>query len=196
MDCKNIKITCGALITASVILLLFDNLSLMAALFAVTFHELGHILALRVMSIPIKGAEVSSFGLNITYDGKYVPYIKDIIAAAAGPAFNFAAVFITAIANKSSDSDISSVIIAFNAALCMFNLLPISILDGGKILYCAAAVLFGPTAAEFAAAFADRAFTCVIFALGVMMFVKTGYNFTLLLSSFWLFYVVNKKQIL
>ena len=196
MDCKNIKVTCGALITMSVILLLFDNLSLTAALFAVAVHELGHILALRIMKIPIKGAEVSSFGLNITYDGKYVPYIKDIIAAAAGPAFNFAAVFITAAANKGYDSDTASVIIAFNAALCMFNMLPISILDGGKILYCITAVLFGPTAAEFTAAFADRAFACVIFALGAMMFVKTGYNFTLLLSSFWLFYVVNKKQIL
>jgi len=195
MSFKRINITCGAFLCASVILLFFDNFAVLALISAVLIHEAGHLIAMKSLQIKLSNAEICSFGLNIAYDGRYVPYINEIIAAISGPMFNFFAVGMLTVFSLESENEFVLVLTAFNCALCIFNLLPLSILDGGKILYCVISSLFGPFVSEYIRKYMDIFGTFIIFSAGICLFVKTGYNFTLLLASFWLFYVVNTKKL-
>ena len=86
-------------------------------------------------------------------------------------------------------------LILFNAALCIYNLLPIKYFDGGKILYSILSVIIGPFAAERFVEIVSRLLTLFILFAGIFLFYESRYNFTMLIAAMWLLYVVNGEKL-
>ena len=115
-------------------LLAFDqSLLLSATLLAALFHECGHLVAARLLDIPIRLMEIDLFGAKI-YPARFIPsYRQELLLAAAGPLFSLLlGVFLlphsTAFSVAMRDATFS---------FDLFNLLPISDFDGGRILLLA-----------------------------------------------------------
>ncbi len=103
-------------------------------LLAVLIHEGGHLFAIALMDVPLKSFSLSPLGAEITMADPYLSYRKEILIALAGPG---AGLFCTAGLVSLIRQSFAPLPIYFffcNLFLALFNLLPISGLDGGKIL--------------------------------------------------------------
>ncbi len=136
---KKIKISPFSIIWLGA-LIYFKTPNLIPLSAAVAVHELGHIVASRALGIRLKSAELSMLGarLETACDPSYS---DELILALGGPLFGFlgaAAVAFPAIKHASAPFCANFLLPFFVISLCLniFNLIPISIFDGGRILKC------------------------------------------------------------
>ena len=136
-------------------------------LLAVLVHELCHFAAIRLTGGGVRKLELRLNGFVIVTDG-LMSYRRELICAAAGPIGSAALAFIAARLGQYALSGISGALLAFNA-------LPILPLDGGRMVYCAVAGLWGVSAAEktmFLCALTVAAVSVIIWAVtGIWIFV-------------------------
>ena len=97
---------------------------------AAAVHEMGHWAVLKCMGAPITGLRLNVFGAVMETDRTSLSYGGELAAVLAGPAANLLCAVLLSLADKEA-----SVLIGANLILCMFNLLPVRPLDGGRALY-------------------------------------------------------------
>ena len=112
---------------------------------AAAIHELGHYLVLRSLGAGIKGLRLSVFGAVLETDSTRMSYLGELAAVLAGPAANLLCVLLLAPMGGRW-----TVFLGANLVLCMFNLLPVRPLDGGKALGLLVSWAAGPAAGEWA----------------------------------------------
>lgn len=106
-------------------------------------HELGHLIAGICMGLIPEKIEIMPFGLSISFKLKLKDYnkkikngclieLKKIFIAIAGPLTNIILAFVFLYYNISFIN--KSIAIYSNILICIFNLIPIYPLDGGRIL--------------------------------------------------------------
>lgn len=125
---------CPGFLTAVFLPFCVGGLSLaLPFLLAAAVHEAGHLLALRLLRIPVKQIELRASGAVIRSELCGAP--REAWAAAAGPAANLllAGLFYR----------LWPMLSFCGAMLCCYNLLPVSSLDGGLICRLLLPVLFG-----------------------------------------------------
>ena len=157
------------------LLLLQSAFSETAALAAVccALHELGHIVAMKAFKIRIRGLTFYSGGIKLRSDSLALrSTLSEITVLAAGPLVNL-------ILGAAGCLFGSRIFTGINISLLLFNLLPISSLDGGRIL-TAAAERFCPLK-DVSAAFRTAD---IIFAIAaaVFFFMSGSVSFTLPLT--------------
>lgn len=138
------------------------------AALAAALHEAGHIAAIYALGGRVEHFSADAGGLNIRYCGIFSTS-HDTIIALAGPAMNFLCAMICAIFGF-----FNGYFIGINLVFCIFNLLPISILDGGRILshYTGRATLY-----------LDLALITCIFIAGLFAW-RIASNPTLIICAF------------
>ena len=77
-------------------------------------------------------------------------------------------------------------VVAINAALALFNLLPVSGLDGGRILECVLLKRFSVEKSEIILCVTSLVVLIPLTVAGFLTLVKSRYNFSLLLLSVYL----------
>ena len=95
-------------------------------------HESGHIAAMRLCGIPFRGIHTRAGGAVLRWESVSVPYGKELVCAAAGPAVNV----LLALVLYRADT----VGFAVNVLLAVYNLLPLHGNDGAVMLASACAV--------------------------------------------------------
>jgi len=93
-------------------------------------HECGHVIAMRMLGIPIRGFHVLGGGAVLRCDMQGVSYTRELLTAAAGPAVNLllALVFSCVPDGMAGDG------VLLNLMLAGYNLLPLSGNDGAVML--------------------------------------------------------------
>ena len=122
----------AAVVTA---MLAFDRTGLIIpALFAIVVHELGHLFAMWVLDCQPKRIRLVPAAVEIT-NKMSTKHRNDIIIAVCGPAVNLV-IFFTLYFNYLAFGQESSLYYALiNLLIGAFNLLPVTGLDGGNILF-------------------------------------------------------------
>ena len=162
------------------------GISLIAAA-AALIHETGHILAARLFGVPSAGGKNIFFGLSLKYDFSSVSFFKEAAVSFAGPLFNVASFVITFLVSKSPGT--YAVFFMFsNLSLALFNLLPVSPLDGSEILKALLMNVAPPNTAERIAAWTSAVFSLAFFAFCAYVQLKIGANLSLLFISVYLLY--------
>lgn len=104
-----------------------DILILYSLLFCL-LHELAHLFVMRKLKIKVSSIHFYGAGIKISSDGvDLMPKSKQILIYSAGCALNFAFALVYLLIG-------SEELFAINISLAAINILPISYLDGGKIL--------------------------------------------------------------
>ena len=105
------------------LLLFLDPRATAAILTAAALHELGHLLALRLLGIPVFGLRLSGVGASLCADLR--GDLREAWAILAGPGVNL----LLALCLRSRLPGFA----LCNLALAAYNLLPVQPLDGGRL---------------------------------------------------------------
>ena len=117
------------------LMLAFDKTGLaLPTLIAVACHELGHLCVMWMLESTPKSIRLIPASVQITRSFSYC-YNNDILIALSGPAVNlllFFVFYINYLTFKNSGVFCYAMI---NLIVCLFNLLPVTGLDGGTVLF-------------------------------------------------------------
>ena len=148
-------------------------------LLACVLHELGHVAAATVMGGRVEALSLTVVGAELRIDYRApLTYLQDSLVALAGPATNL----LWGAAALALHLELAAML---TLAIGAFNLLPISPLDGGRVVH-------GLLANRLDPGWADRVMTvmsgCLVGILvGVGAVAAIHYaNITLLLTALWL----------
>lgn len=157
-------------------------------------HELGHILLLKYYGCKVKSIKLSLFDINIKKSDCALSLSQEIAVALSGPAANiicFSLFYFIYIF-----SEIKLFLTLSVSALCLacFNLLPVESLDGG----CALLLLMLKKFDHKTASMILTVISCIILLpmtiLGIILLLKSKYNFTLLFTSCYLIGIILLRQ--
>ena len=148
--------------------------ALAAVMLASAVHELGHFLVLRAFGARIRGFRVEMLGMVMETDMSRLSYPQELAATLAGPAANL--LFAVLLGKYGG----SFVLAGANLALCLFNLLPLPPLDGGRTVELCLVWLCGIDRGEVLAGRLGRC-CALILGVGLLFFVgAAGGNLWLL----------------
>lgn len=182
--CK-IRVSGGFVLLAAWFALVNGWEPLVTVLGAAAVHELGHWLLLRLLGAEVRSFRLGVLGAAMETDSGRLSYGGELAAVLAGPAANLlAALALTALGGSRWPAAVGASLV-----LCVFNLLPIRPLDGGRALYLLASWTGGPEAGEAAVRWAGGAAAAALAAaLGYVMW-RTGGSLwllpALLASAYW-----------
>ena len=136
---KKIKISPLCLIWF-VFLVQYQGEFFLPLLCAIFLHEMGHILVARVLKIKIKCFRFSMLGARIETEQE-PSYLNEFLLAAGGPFLGFLgfALAYTFSQQYASVPFVARFLLPFaviSLSLTIFNLIPLSTLDGGRMLFC------------------------------------------------------------
>ncbi|MGN1102548.1 MAG: site-2 protease family protein [Huintestinicola sp.] len=150
----------------------FSETAAMAAV-CIALHELGHIGAMKTLGIKVQGITFYSGGIKLKSDPLSLRNtLSEISVLAAGPLVNL-------LLGAAGCLLGNRIFTGINISLMLFNLLPLSALDGGRIMQAAAESLFPLKDASSAFRTAD---ILLGISAAVYFFMSGSVNFTLPLT--------------
>ena len=117
-----LDITAGAYLSAAIGVLLLPLKWLLCAFLAASFHELGHLIALRICNVPIHSVRIGMFGAEISTGP--LTEAQELICAIAGPVFSLSLL---------AFAGYLPVLSLLGLIQGLFNLIPILPMDGGRV---------------------------------------------------------------
>lgn len=166
----------------------------MAVLFSL-LHECGHLFFLLVFDAKPQKILFGLCGMTIVgRDELTLNYKQECLAAFAGPFVNLCCFFIFYLLYERNKEMFFFQSASINLFIFLFNSLPIFSLDGGRILH---AVCMEYLSEELTLNIEKVcSFFCilVVMTLGFYILLKSRYNFSLLLLSFYLIASLYKKS--
>lgn len=165
------------------LLLVYDSGSSLPVLLGLAglCHELGHLLAARLLGLEVRQLRLGFFGAELDLPGlTSCPWWGEALLLAAGPGVNLAlAALCCALSGEAAH-----LFGAVNLLLACFNLVPIPPLDGGRLMAVLSARLlpgaWGLTVSDLTAGLARG----LLLGLGAALAFRG--NFSLLLLALWL----------
>lgn len=121
------------------LLILFSNILITGTFYpliylvAALMHEAGHILAMRLMGYSVDCVKFVGFGIRIKNKNIY-SYRQEIIISLMGPAINILLGFCGVLLYLEFKNELLGYFVLSNFLYAFINLLPLSPLDGYKIL--------------------------------------------------------------
>lgn len=166
---------------AAILWLVFAERSVWAwiSLCAAGLHELGHLAAAKLLHIRPDGMTVSMLGARISFGRSLLSYRDEALIAAAGPAVNLACAGLTIPLCRALPDDRLLFFAAASLALAGINLLPLATFDGGRILACLCAQLFGTAAADSIGRAVGASCTVLLWLAASALTLRTGGNLSL-----------------
>lgn len=177
-----VRISPTILLILAVFIFMASSECLAAVLAAVVCHEAGHYLLLLLWGGRVRRVEISAFGVKMEMqDSDRLSYSREIAAVAAGPGMNLiVAVFLLRLAGG---GETSCLFAGAQLVLGGFNLLPLAILDGGRLLWLVVSYFFDPNLADRVAGGANMGCMLLLMGIGIWVQATTGMPF-LLIAAF------------
>lgn len=152
---------------------------------AAILHECGHILAARLMRIPLKDLRLDILGARLEVCGRMLSYSEEWILCAAGPL-----VSLLCAALAFPLWHLGSYPMTFSCAsliLGLLNLLPIRTFDGGRMLESILSAVFSPRLSQRIMHVATFLFLFLLWAIAVYFLLRANDGISLLCFSMSLF---------
>jgi stage IV sporulation protein FB len=176
-----------AVFIACILVLDHTGLTIFALLCA-AFHEMGHIVTISALKVPVCEINFKLFGINIKLRNNIMLGFKqEILIALSGCIANAVLCIGALIAiNLNFYSFYANYIFVFSLILAGFNIIPITPLDGGRALSAFLCVHFQYNTVEKITNVLSFIFIVPLGAMGVILLFKTGYNFSLIAAAIYL----------
>ncbi len=166
---------------------IFDKTgSVMQCILSGILHEAGHLTFLLILKEKPHRICITPFGMRIERKGAHPhSFMKEALCAFAGPIVN---IILFIVFRKDYFGKI-------NLTIALLNLLPSEPLDGGKILENLLKIRLSSEKAEKITLIISCVSVFPVAVLGFIILLKSRYNFSLLLISFYMiFFIAMKKR--
>lgn len=184
MNTERLEISAGAVFAATAICVFFDMYSILAVLLPVMIHELSHVIVLRMFGMKIRSISFQLRGICIRYSGSS-GVVGDIIAAGSGPAAGLLYALTASRAGVMTDSSWLCLSAGVSLLLSVYNLLPAMPLDGGRIFFSIACVVFGEKKGEIISSALGTAVGALLLVFGLTL-MKRGQGIALTAAAVWI----------
>lgn len=131
-----VRATFGFFLLAFLFLLVDSGGMALWMLAGCLIHEGGHLMAMKLLSVPVRRVELTAGGIHLRRGGESLSPGRELLVLAAGPGINLLAAFLLLLLEQQGPS-------AVNCALGLFHFLPARGLDGGSILLICCQRLWG-----------------------------------------------------
>lgn len=182
---KNVRLSLGFILAATVLVFLDCDGIIFAVIFAVLAHEGGHLIALRVCGGKPSTMHIVATGIEMSYYG-ILSYKQDIVIAVAGPLASVILALCASFYAQQFDSEWAYILSGVSLVFCLFNLLPSLPLDGGRILYMVLSSVSGVFTAERVSCIVSCIVIFLLMVLGTALLIYSQKNFTLLAFAMWM----------
>lgn len=189
-SCAGVRVRVSMLFPAmTIVLLTFEESAfVLSCLLASLLHEAGHALAMLTVRDRPSRVTVGIFGVRIERSSeRLLPYRAACLVSLGGPLMNAVCATVLYLLGLPIGATV-------HAVLALFNLLPITSLDGGEALY---ALLCTHLPEERAERILRRLSVATVFPLAVIGFCTlfaSGYNVTLLVLCGYLIILLLLKE--
>ncbi len=165
---------------------LFDKTgNVFLCLLSGVIHEAGHLAILLISREKPKDIYITPFGMRIERcPDFFLSFKREILCAFAGPFVNILAWLIF---KGSRFSEI-------NLTIGLFNLLPVTPLDGNKILENFLRLKFSQQTTDKISLIISCITVFPVAVTGFMILLESRYNFSLLLISFYMIFFIAMKS--
>lgn len=156
-----------------------------AVLLAAAVHEMGHLLAARLLGIPLRVLRLELLGARLEVVGRMLSYGEEWLLCMAGPLTSLLlSLFILTVVPKTA---FFTYLAAASCLLGLLNLLPICGFDGGRMLSAALGRMASDRVSE--GILRGASFLCVflIWATAVYCLLRVGDGLSLFCFSMGLF---------
>ena len=161
------------------------SLLCLSAFLAAAFHEVGHLLAARLLGIPIRSLRLDLLGARMDTVGRMMTYGEEWLLAAAGPLFSLllslGLFFLWEI------SPFARLLSCASLLLGGLNLLPIRSFDGGRMLASSISYFFGERTSDYILRLTSFLFLFLLWAVSVYFLLLAGDGLSLFCFSMSLF---------
>lgn len=181
----------GAMI---LIIYFLDNSFVLPLALSVLIHEAGHICGIKLSGVEIKKFKFQCAGLLAEYDGRAISYPQEILCALLGPLFSLIFSLAFSVIGRFYDYEPAFITAGISFTVFAFNMLPVSVLDGGRALYMFIAYFGGISRAASVRKVLDIAVTLAVFVFGIVLFVEKRGNLALAAASVMLFVLLCCKK--
>lgn len=177
-----VEITAGALLLWALLYYLDSDGMVPLVLAACALHELGHYAAIKLLGGQVARLRITCVGAEMALSARRpLGPARELVAALAGPAVNLLLAL-----GCASLGEPWWCFAGIHLALALFNLLPVSPLDGGRAFSCLLALAGRENWAEPAVSLLSAGL-CMGLTMGALLLWRTGEgNLTLLLAALWL----------
>jgi len=177
----------GGFVVMAALVYLFDRSGFFPlVVMAAGVHELGHLLGIWAFGGRVLRLHLGLVGLRIDYEGRQIGYPGEIVIALSGPLANVAFAYGASLLGRYIGGETAFFLAGISLGACVFNLLPVYQLDGGRAIYCFLALVLDSDQAARGICVVSCVTIFVLLVLGVLLFLWSGWNFTLLTASLWL----------
>ena len=146
-------------------------------LLAAAAHEAGHLFCLQLFRVPVKSICLTAFGAEIHASLLSLSYPQEIATAFSGPFVNLL------LASFSARFREGYLFAGINLLLALLNLLPITGLDGGRVLELVLCWLWDPVRGEQVSRVLGKIVPLLFLWAALWLCRRSGGNFLLLLAA-------------
>lgn len=159
-------------------------------LLAALLHEGGHLLACRLLGVPIRYFRPTVAGAILGYDASALSYAREAMIAAAGPVANLVGFLLCFPGECSRGRALFGVACL---SLSFFNLLPVQRLDGGVILSDYLISRRGPVRGSQICEKISLVCTVLLWMCAAAVQIRCGGNLSVFLISVYLLTKIAEK---
>ena len=166
-----VHISPTAVLLVAVFALMAPIVCLAAVLLAAVCHEMGHYIALRLCGGRLEGLSVSAFGAQMRIrDRNRLSYGREALCVLAGPLVNVTLSWLMSVGGKWREE--FYLFAGAQLVLGVFNLLPLTALDGGRLLWIGIAWVTDPFLADKVCRVATLVLLMALAALGIILWLR------------------------
>ena len=174
-----VHISPTAVLLVAVFALMAPIVCLAAVLLAAVCHEMGHYIALRLCGGRLEGLSVSAFGAQMRIrDRNRLSYGREALCVLAGPLVNVTLSWLMSVGGKWREE--FYLFAGAQLVLGVFNLLPLTALDGGRLLWIGIAWVTDPFLADKVCRLTTLVLLMALAALGIILWLRHRAGFLLL----------------
>lgn len=178
----------------SVVLIADKSLTAFCAVINAVLHELGHIITLYKFGCTVKTVKLSLFDINIKKNYCPLSLNREIAVALSGAAANILCFAFFGIIHFFISAELLRLLSVSALVLACFNLLPVESLDGGRALSFLMMKRISPDLISKILTVVSALILLPMTALGLILLLKSKYNFTLLFTSCYLTGIILLKK--
>lgn len=159
-------------------------------------HELGHSLCANKNGYRLNKITLMPFGAIVHGNLSNIKLVDQVKIALSGPFVNFLiAIFFIATWWVFPESyAVTDLLVVANLSLCLVNLIPVSPLDGGRIVFSLIALKFGERKAEKITRWLGIVFSLILIGFFVLSIFLGATNISLLFFSLFAFFGAIDKN--
>lgn len=158
------------------------------------FHEIGHIIAMRLKGAKLKSVCFNLGDVAINADSSNLSYSAEFFVTLSGVVVNFLLCMLSLILFSVSKAEFFYNTCISNLLIGVFNLLPVRFLDGGQLVLLLLQKRFPPKICERTVDVLTIFFIVPIATMGLIFIFNSSYNYSLLFVALYLISTLVSKE--